>query len=375
MLIDRLEITPEVTFIPEGLLPIVGRFDGMHTVAEIREEVEQATGQELPDGFIEGLVQQLDERLLLNSPRFSQALGQAADEFLAHQARPARHAGSPGYPATAGRLKEALTSMVGQPRPPQRPTPRGLIAPHIDLARGREGYAQAYGYLAESEPADLYVVFGTGHQGPSAPLTGLPMDWATPIRTLPTDREFVAAVHRKLGGPAAEDQLLHRDEHSLEFPMVFLAHLFEGHPVQVAGFLTGSLPTQDGDPTGESYIQQIFAAFRELEEVGNRRICYVASADLAHLGPFFGDPDPVDTARLRRLEEDERGRLAHLQGNRPGQFHREVMAAGNPDRVCGLTPIFLAASLAEVPGELLHYGQAAAPDGSQVVSFCSVGFA
>lgn len=374
VLIDRLGISPEAAFVPDGLLPIIGRFDGTLTVAEIRELVEKEARQVLPPRFIEDLVEHLDSRLLLLSPRFLDAIAAAAREFLALEARPPCHAGSPGYPATAGPLREALSSMIGRRRPREHGTPRGLIAPHIDLARGREGYAQSYGYLAESEPADLYVVFGTGHQGPSTPITGLEMDWSTPIGTLATDREFVAAVHRELGAPRPEDQLLHRDEHSLEFPIVFLAHLFGDSPPRVACFLTGQLPAETGDPTTEQYVQSILDTFRKLEDETDRRICYVASADLAHLGPFFGDPDPVSAERLTRLENEEKQRLTHLLEGRPGHFHREVMDRGNPDRVCGTTPIFLAASLAGGTGELLHYGQATAPDRSQVVSFCGAVF-
>ena len=64
----------------------------------------------------------------------------------------------------------------------------------------------------------------------------------------------------------------------------------------------------------------------------------------------------------------------HLENGGAGEFHRSIHAGGNPDRVCGSSPIFLTAALAGGPGTLLHYGQAVAADGSQVVSFCSMSF-
>jgi hypothetical protein len=157
--------------------------------------------------------------------------------------------------------------------------------------------------------------------------------------------------------------------------MLFLRHLLGARPVRVAGFMTGPLPSGTGDPTGEAYVQEILDAFRAAEAGCGGRICYVAGADLAHLGPEFGDPDPVDAERLETLRAAERARIDHLLAGDPGAFHRAVEQDGNPDRICGASPIFLAASLCGGFGDLLHYGQAPATDGSQVVSFCALGYA
>ena len=155
----------------------------------------------------------------------------------------------------------------------------------------------AYSYLAECEPADLYVVFGTGHQGPGAPVTALAMDWDTPLGTLTTDREFVAAIHDEVGQPDPVDQFLHRDEHSIEFQMLFLAHVLDAHVenARVAGFLTGHLPSAGDDVLRESYLTDLLGAFRK--HTAGRTVCFIAGADLAHLGPFFGDPDAIDDAQ------------------------------------------------------------------------------
>jgi AmmeMemoRadiSam system protein B len=247
------------------------------------------------------------------------------------------------------------------------------VAPHIDLARGEDGYAAAYRWLAARAPADLYVVFGTGHAGPAAPLlTGLAMDWETPLGVVRTDRDVVAAVHATLGPADPRDTLLHRDEHSLEFQMLMLRHVLGERPFAVAGFLCGQLPSSDGDPGGEEYVSALIGAFRSA--VAGRRVCFVAGADLAHVGPFFGDPDAVDAATLARIGADDRARLDHVVAGVPGGFHRAVEGDGNPDRICGTAPIFLVGLLAGGTAELLHYGQARADDGSQVVTFASLGF-
>jgi hypothetical protein len=290
--------------------------------------------------------------------------------------RPARHAGSAGYPAEEVALRSALQELVPAAAA-VRPSPRGLIAPHIDLRRGKEGYATAYRRLAESEPADLYVVFGTGHQGPAAPVTGLALDWQTPLGRVRTDRDFLRAVEQRIGAPSQDDLFLHRDEHSIEFQVLLLQHLAElrgGPPFAVAGFLCGALPSSNGDPAGEDYAVRLLAAFRTAAAQSGKKVCWVAGADLAHLGPFFGDEQPVGRPLLERLERDERQRLSCLQRGEPSAFHQAVDGPGNPDRVCSAPAIWLTASLAGGTGEVLHYGQAADQGGNQVVSFCSVAF-
>lgn len=376
VLSDPLGLAPGQAFVPEELVPIVAMFDGQRTVASIQARV-RAGGQPLPPGFVADLVRQLDEDLLLESRRGAAAIRAASDAFLAAGLRGARHVGSAGYPLDRDSLRSHLATMV--PTSPlrdartRRPTPRGLVAPHIDLGRGALGYRAAYEWLAQCEPAELYVVFGTGHKGPSAPLTGLCLDWETPLGTVTTDRGFVDRVHAALGAADPRDVLLHRDEHSLEFQMLMLRHLLGEQPFQVAGFLCGHLPSGDGDPSQEEYVATIKRAFEAA--TAGRRVCYVAGADLAHVGPFFGDDEIVTPARLARLEGDDRARLARLERGAPGAFHHAVEADANADRICGTTPMFLTALLAGGSAELLHYGQACAEDGEQVVTFASLGYA
>ncbi len=377
VLVDRLGIS-EPTFVPQELLPIVGRCTGEWSLAAIQQQASAQLGEAVPQAFVEALVAQLDERLLLLGERFDAAVARAAEQFLDRGVRPVSHAGSAGCPSDPVALRAALGEVVRGPAGPQRPL-RGLIAPHIDLQRGTEGYRAAYERLLAAPPADLYVVFGTGHGGPAAPVTGLALDWQTPLGTVTTDRQFLAAVQAVLGAPNPADVLLHRSEHSLEFQMLFLQHLHERRggqrPFQVAGFLCGALPSASGDPLREDWVQRLLDGFRATEQACGKTVCYVAGADLAHIGPFFGEEPAVDDTRLAALAAAERQRLRWLETGAPGAFHAAVDCGNNPDRVCSAPAITLCAALAGGAGELLHYGQARAADDSQTVSFCAMAFA
>jgi AmmeMemoRadiSam system protein B len=371
LLTDPLGIS-EPFFVPAGLVPLVARLDGTRTVEQLQRDVESGTPG-IAAGFVARLVTDLTERLALESELVERRLLAEVEALAARGSRPTRHAGSAGYPADPRELAKELGRFV--PRAARgRRLLRGLIAPHIDLARGERGYAAAYSALADSEPADLYVVFGTGHKGPSSPVTGLALDWDTPLGRVTTDRGFVARIHAELGTPPARDVVLHRHEHSLEFQVLMLRWVLGDRPFRVAGFMTGSLPPTADDPGEDAWVQVLLGAFRGAAAASGQRVCWVAGADLAHLGPWFGDADPIDAGLLARLDERERARLSHLGRGDAGAFVRSVEAGANPDRVCGTIPIFLTAELAGGPAELLHYGQAAAEDGSQVVSFCAAAF-
>jgi hypothetical protein len=104
-----------------------------------------------------------------------------------------------------------------------------------------------------------------------------------------------------------------------------------------------------------------------------RRYCLVAGADLAHVGPRFGDAEPVSRARLAQIEAEDRALLSLVTGVDAGGFFTAVAVDGDSRRTCGLSPIYaLLATLPAGRGRLLRYGQWPDPQGT--VTFASVAF-
>ena len=77
------------------------------------------------------------------------------------------------------------------------------MSPHIDFQRGGAAFAWAYDRVVAESDAELFVILGTAH----TPLHGLfsvsSKDFATPLGTARTDREFVAALAKRLNGRTA----------------------------------------------------------------------------------------------------------------------------------------------------------------------------
>jgi predicted class III extradiol MEMO1 family dioxygenase len=105
-----------------------------------------------------------------------------------------------------------------------------------------------------------------------------------------------------------------------------------------------------------------------------RRYCIVTGADLAHVGPRFGDERPIGQAEAARVQADDHALLEPVLLNDAEAFFAEATRQQDRNRICGLSPVYaLLRLLPPGPGRLLSYGQWPDPEG--MVTFASVSFA
>jgi len=277
--------------------------------------------------------------------------------------RPPSCAGSV-YPAEPTALRRALDGWLQLPAPPHPPGPptRLLVAPHIDYPRGARGWASAYRAL--STAADLFVVFGTAHATPPHLFALTRRDQQTPLGLVPTDGPALDAVVREVG--AAEvlaDEAAHDHEHSLELQLVALRHVVH-RPFTVLPVLCSSLSHLE-DPA--PYTARFLGALARA--VSGRRVCFIASADLAHFGPQYGDSRPPTPAELAWLEARDREALALVERGDAAGFHRDTIRDDARRRICGLAPIYAALRASRSGARLLHYERWT--DGVDSVSFAA----
>ena len=251
----------------------------------------------------------------------------------------------------------------------------GLVVPHIDFSRGGPCYAWGYRELSGALPVDRWIVLGTVHVPIARPFALTCKDFETPLGPAEVDREFLDALLTRVGPEYLDDEFAHRGEHSIEFQGVFLRHVTPAdRPVRIVPILCGSchrfveerrLPT-DGD-AGEDFL----AALREtLAALGGRSVL-IASADLAHVGPQFGDPRPLTPGQSREVEEADRQMLLFVEAGDAGGFFRAVARDGDRRRICGLPPIYAVLRvLGGHRGRLLRYSQWPDPNGT--VSFAAL---
>jgi AmmeMemoRadiSam system protein B len=381
---DPAGYAPSVVMLPGGVVEIVALFDGSHSIVDIQAELMRRHGEIVPRAQLEALVGGLDEHGFIESPRFAERRAAIEGEFLASPIRPASHAGG-AYAAEPDELRRAMDEFFAHPEGPgpiEWPAASGgpvagAIAPHIDFHRGGPAYAWAYRRLAERCDGDLFVIFGTCHAGMRDPFALTRKDYATPFGPAAVDRDFVEALAARAGQDCFASELAHRGEHSIEFQAVFLRYLYGTRreftivPI-LASFAHEALARGQG-PEDDPRVPRFLEAVGETMAASGRRVVVIAGADLAHMGPRFGDPEPISAAELKRIEREDREMLSAVERGEARAFFDAVAREGDRRRICGYSPIYATLRVLGRPrGDLHRYGQWPDPDG--VVTFASMTF-
>jgi MEMO1 family protein len=307
----------------------------------------------------------------LSEPRHSRA-GPAGS----HSAVRRRAVDDETADGASGRLDDGRAGdHLGVADAPARAIARGLVAPHIDFHRGGPAYAWGYRELAERSDADCFVVFGTSHAGMADPFALTLKDYDTPFGPAVVDRDFAMALARRAGQDLFASELAHRAEHSIEFQAVFLRYLFAGRrPVTIVPVLTSfiheAIAHRQG-PEDDPRIPRFLDALAETIAAAGARVAVIAGADLAHVGPRFGDRERVTLPWLHEVEREDRALLDAVLAGDSAAFFAAAARDHDRRRVCGLSPIYaLLRALGPTRGELRRYAQWPDPQGT--VTFASV---
>ncbi|MGH7874699.1 MAG: AmmeMemoRadiSam system protein B [Candidatus Binatia bacterium] len=372
---------------------ILAHFDGRHSVVDIQEAYAKKFGSLLPANELKTFVDMLDEHYYLQSERFQKHQDFVVEEFRRLPTRPAAHVGGV-YQADPVELVKQLdgffTAAQGPGLPDRQmraPTPRAIVAPHIDFHRGGPAYAWAYKSLAESAGADLYILLGTSHCSGRSPYILTLKDFETPLGLVETDRELVQNLQTHCAEDCLADEYLHRGEHSLEFQVVFLKYIaqkraeltgqpekpFKIVPILVSSFHSSvfSQTLPDESPVVASFLKSL----RGLAAQDKRDVCFIAGVDLAHVGRQFGDREPITEDFLKWVESEDRALVGCLeQLDAPG-FFQAIAKDQDKRRICGFSPLYSLIRLLDgAQGKHLKYSQAFTPETGSAVTFTSVIF-
>ncbi len=381
--------------IPYAAASLVALMDGDRTLAEIQQEFERRFGQSVEIDDLEGLVRQLDERLFLENERFRLRWKQEVERYSCNPVRPAAHAGGAyaGEPEALLKQLDALFLPPAGPGFPGEPGAKvngspltGVLSPHIDLHRGGTAFAWAYKRVVEESDADLFVIFGTAHSWTRHLFSISRKHFDTPLGTVETDRLFIQRLAARLKAtPGVGDldlfasELAHRQEHSIEFQVLFLQYLLGGkRPLKVVPILTGSFHefvAAGRQPSDSPEVRAFVAALRATTAEHPGRVCYISGGDLAHIGQRFGDRELLDQRRLKVQAESDLRLLDAACRADAADFFQHVAGVKDQNRICGLSPTYTMLEVMRPErGELLKYGQAVEPDGTSCVSFGSLAF-
>ena len=375
-----LGITPQPLLLVPAVAPILACFEGQQSVESIAQKFS-ANG--VTPALVEQLAQLLDERLFLATPRFRQAQQELYEAFYRLDTRPPALAGS-AYPAEPERLRGEIeqmlagrTSMVIQPDSDLL----AVVVPHIDYRRGHACYGTSYAAV-RGATHHITVLIGTSHQYSDQLFHLTRKKFASPLGVMPAAGSFIDRLVIAFGSERSyRDEILHRQEHSLELQLPFLSCIgFEQPivPVLVGGFhrflQAGKYPDEDEEYA--TFVESFCSVARETLAAG-QRICFVAGVDMAHVGRAFGDTVPLSPAKMERIAERDRAYLRCLTEGDPHALFAHVAEDGDARRICGFPTMYTLLDIWQRLGlryraELLDYRQAVDYQADCAVTFAGM---
>jgi AmmeMemoRadiSam system protein B len=384
---DPLNLSEKVLFFPYPAFFIVSLFDGQHSIPDIQVEFMRQFGKLLFREKILELANQLEEHFLLDNERFRQCEREMIEAFRNAPARPMALIGE-AYEAEPDSVKKMVESYFAPQEGPGLPMagPRsgsllGAIAPHIDYRRGGNCYAWAHKTIHESSPVDLFLILGTAHSPTQKPFVLTRKDFQTPWGPVETDRAFLAEIEGDCPFDLYADEFVHKAEHSIELQLIFLRALWQRQdPFQIVPVLCGSFHEAilaNKSPLELPGVRHFITAVKMAMAKSQKRICLLASADLAHVGLRFGDTEAPNRFSLQSLAEEDRSLLGFAEGVDAEGFYESIRREKDRRRICGLPPIYTLLHLMgnrAREGKLLNYGQSPDASSQSAVTFASMTF-
>lgn len=382
---DPQNISEKALFLSPPLYFIISLFDGQHSLLDIQTEYMRRFGEFLYTEKLEEIITQLEEAFFLEGERFQEALRQKEEDFKRAPLREAMFAGK-SYEGNPEKLRVQLeryfTGVEGPGALGEKSGGgglKGVVAPHIDFQRGGYCYAFAHREIWEKNSSHCFIIFGTAHTSMDNPFCMTRKDFVTPLGTLNGDRELVEAIQSRCPYDLFRDEGVQRSEHSIEFQCVFLRYLYpEPIPLRVVPILSGSFHEvieQGISPMAFKSIHQFIHALKEAVSSMGREVCYIASADLSHMGLQFGDREGMNEYGLRILSQQDQEMLEYVERVDEEGFFSSVAREKDRRKICGLPAIYaMLKTLEPKEGKLLKYGQAFTPETQSAVTFASLAF-
>lgn len=376
-----LGITPQPLLLVPAVAPIIASFEGQQSVASIAQKF---SSHGVTPALVEQLVQLLDEKLFLAGPRFFRAQQELRETFFRLDTRAPALAGS-AYAAEPEVLARDVDGMLASGVPvvvPSGANLLGLVAPHIDYRRGHACYGASYAAVRGARHA-VTVLIGTSHQYSDQLFHLTRKRFASPLGVIPAAESFIDRLVRAFGSERSyREELLHRQEHSLELQLPFLSRIGFDQPivpVLVGGFhrflQSGQYP--DTDEEYAAFVESFCSVAREWIATG-QRLCFVAGVDMAHVGRAFGDTIPLSPAMMERIAERDRMYLECLANGDPHALFAHAAEDGDARRICGFPTMYTVLDICRRLGlryraELFDYRQAVDYQADCAVTFAGMG--
>jgi AmmeMemoRadiSam system protein B len=298
-------------------------------------------------------------------------------EFAGEAERTAAFAGS-AYPRNGAKLGELLTAKIGVAQGAARVA--GIAAPHASPEGGWDTYRAAYQALPSLEAAAdrTFVILGTSHYGAPDRFGLTRKQFLTPFGEARTARDLVDELAGSADGAIRMEDYCHAVEHSIEFQVVFLQHLY-GPDIRILPVLCGPFVKSiyEGElPEHNPHVARFFDALGNIAAREGPKLFWILGIDMAHMGRRYGDPlrATANLGEMLAIEQRDHERIRKIEAGDLRSFWSLVQDGHDDLKWCGSSPLYTFLKIMpELRGELLRYQQWQI-DPHSVVSFGAMRF-
>ena len=374
---DPLQYAGATLVVPPELVQCLEFFDGGQTELDLREHLVKLSGRLDVGSLVDHFKDTLSQAGFLEDEELERLKTEAHRQFAESPTREPYHAGT-GYPAETEELKSTFSAYIpGVSTEPREHKLRAIAAPHVSPFGGVDAYRAAYSALRPEDADRTFVILGTSHYGAPDKLGLTRKPYVTPYGSTATDASIVERLEREAPGAIAEDYC-HAVEHSIEFQVVFLQHLF-GPNVKVVPILSGSYARslyRGGMPEDDENVRRALGVLGEIAAKESDRLIWVLGVDMAHMGARYGDQFEAraEQGEMVAVEQRDRARIASMERGDAQGFWNLVQENHDDLKWCGSAPIYtFMKAVPDATGLLRHYQQWNI-DEESVVSFAGMEF-
>ncbi|HEX3682766.1 MAG TPA: AmmeMemoRadiSam system protein B [Bryobacteraceae bacterium] len=374
---DPYHYSDATLLVPPPLVQVLECFDGVQSNLDLRSELVRITGEIQTADLEQHLYDSLNDAGFLETETYAQLKAKREAEFAAEPTREAVFAGS-AYPDDPAQLSAVLTARIGPAVGASNTI--GIAAPHASPDASWQTYRAAYRCLPPPatgrEPT--FVILGTSHYGAPDRFGLTRKQFVTPLGEAQTDLNLVTELSRRAGDAIRMEDYCHAVEHSIEFQIVFLQHLY-GPRVRILPILCGPFVKsiyESGLPEENENLARFFDTLGDIAARERNRLFWVLGIDMAHMGRRYNDQlrATANTGEMLAIEQRDRERIRHVNdGDLRGYW--SLVQDGHDDlKWCGASPLYTFLKIwPGLCGDLLDYHQWQI-DPHSVVSFAALRF-
>lgn len=371
---DTFGYASEEIYLSEQAYSLISLFDNCTTVKGLSTKIFGENATEDTIQFLCNFITTIDEYGYLESDSFELRRRNIEEEYAQARVREPVCAGG-AYPASEQELRQYLDALMSE-CDAASDNANGIIVPHIDYRVGGTSYPPAFKAIEQSK-ADVYIVFATSHYWWGDLFILTEKDFRTPMGIVKTDTTIVNKIREYYPHYLTPNDMPHKPEHSIELELPFLQYIQAERPFAIVPILVTSfhrfMNTKEQIELSTEVHDFIRAVRRAVEESG-KKVVYISSGDLSHIGRKFGDNyDAV--SKLAEVEKADKELLQALATCDAGEFFRLISDVRDTWKICGCSPDYmLLQTLQPTRGEIMHYAQWDERERASAVTFASVAF-